>query len=358
MFNNVCYNWGGRTTDGGALHMQFVNNYYKMGEASSQKKLFIAQNEDFGSTRQQFAYVSGNIRENKNHTLTTDKLGDTYDASGPDPESTWYDAPFFPSNATIHSAKDALKIVTSYAGATMPQRDEQHLRNIKETLSGTWTYKGSKSGIKGQIDSEADITEHAAGNGWENYPEEHRAADWDTDQDGMPDWWEQIIGSNASVANQNDDPNHDGWTLLDDYLDFVAHPYFMVKPGETGTMDLKPFFAGFYGQNGAYGTVAPAYSVSSEGSLFAASVMGSVVTVVAQQTAGYGYVTVAVNDGETSWSQRIGVAVADAATGIQTLGFTQHSSPDAPLYDLQGRKIKQSAKGGVYIRNGKKFIVK
>ena len=374
MFNNVCYNWGGRTTDGGALHMQFVNNYYKMGEASSQKKLFIAQNEDFGSTRQQFAYVSGNIRENKNHSLTTDKLGDTYDASGPDPESTWYDAPFFPSYATIHSAKDALKIVTSYAGATMPQRDEQHLRNVRETLSGTWTYKGSKSGIKGQIDSEADITEHAAGNGWESYPEEHRAADWDTDQDGMPDWWEQLIGSNASVANQNDDPNHDGWTLLDDYLDFMAHPYVMVKPGETGAMDMKPFFAGFYGQNDAYGTVDPDYSVSSDDGPFTASIDGSVVAVVAQQAAGYGYVMVTVNDGETSWSQRFGVAVIGTATGIQTIDHSPLTI-DHSTYDMLGRKVANGPcslsesvalqsmvnaqlKKGVYIRNGKKFIVR
>ena len=358
MFNNVCYNWGGRTTDGGALHMQFVNNYYKMGEASSQKKLFIAQNEDFGNTRQQFAYVSGNIRENKNHTLTTDKKGDTYDASGPDQESTWYDAPFFPSEATIHSAKDALKIVTSYAGATMPQRDEQHLRNVKETLSGTWTYKGSKSGIKGEIDTEEDITEHAAGKGWENYPEEHRAADWDTDQDGMPDWWEQMIGSNASVANHNDDPNHDGWTLLDDYLDFMAHPYVMVKPGESGTMDVKPFFAGFYGQNSNYDKTIPSYTVATESSLFAPSVEGSLVKAMAGQNAGFGYINVTVNDGETTWSQRLGVAVTGTSTGIQTLNLTQHPSADAPLYDLQGRRVEQPMKGGLYIQNGKKFIVK
>ena len=30
----------------------------------------------------------------------------------------------------------------------------------------------------------------------------------------------------------------------------------------------------------------------------------------------------------------------------------------APLYDLQGRRIEQPAKSGVYIWNGKKFIVK
>ncbi len=350
MFNNVCYNWGGRTTDGGARWMQFVNNYYKMGEASSQKKLFIAQNEDFGSTRQQFAYVSGNIRENKNHTLTTDKLGDTYDASGPDKESTWYDTPFFPSEATIHSAKDALKIVTSYAGATMPQRDEHHLRNIKETLSGTWTYKGSKSGIKGEIDTEEDITEHAAGKGWESYPEETRAADWDTDQDGMPDWYEKVIGSNPDAANQNDDPDGDGWTLLEDYLEFMAHPYLIAEPNTTRQFDVKPFFAGFYGQNGNYDKATPTYTVNYDGSLVNASVSGSVINVTTHNEGGIAVIKVTVNDGETQWTQRVNVAVTGETTGIPTVWSEDNIEvAKREFFTTDGKQVSQMLSHGIYI---------
>lgn len=350
MFNNVCYNWGGRTTDGGARWMQFVNNYYKMGEASSQKKLFIAQNEDFGSTRQQFAYVSGNIRENKNHTLTTDKLGDTYDASGPDKESTWYDTPFFPSEATIHSAKDALKIVTSYSGATMPQRDEHHLRNIKETLSGTWTYKGSKSGIKGEIDTEEDITEHAAGKGWEAYPEETRAADWDTDQDGMPDWYEKVIGSDPDTANQNDDPDGDGWTLLEDYLEFMAHPYIIVEPNTTRQLDVKPFFAGFYGQNSNYDKAAPTYTVHYDGSLVNASVSGSVVNVTTHNEGGIVVIKVTVNDGETQWTQPINVAVTGETTGIPSVWSEDNIEvAKREFFTTDGKQVSQMQSHGIYI---------
>ncbi|MBP3259795.1 MAG: hypothetical protein J6M01_01715 [Prevotella sp.] len=359
MFNNVCYNWGGRTTDGGALHMQFVNNYYKMGPDTKRKELFIAQNEDFDH-RSQFAYVSGNIRENKNHTLTADAKGETYSASGPEPELTWYYSPFFTSYATIHSAQDAFKIVTSYAGATMPMRDEHHQRNVKETVDGTYTYIGSKSNIKGEIDTEADITEHAAGNGWESYPEETRAADWDTDQDGMPDWWEQIIGSNASVANQNDDPDRDGWTLLEDYLDFMAHPYVVLPPNGETTIDLKPHFAGFFGQNGQ--SVTPSFSMEARlgSGLIAPTIEGTRLTVKATMTAvqSIGYVDVTVNDGETQWTQRFGVAVtAGTPTGIQTLKPTSTAAQPSPFYDLQGRRVGEPRKGGVYIRNGKKIII-
>ena len=352
MFNNVCYNWGRRATDGGARLMQFVNNYYKMGEATSQKKLFIAQNEDFGH-RVQFAYVNGNIRENKNHTLTEDKLGDTYDATGLEPELTWYEEPFFTSYATIHSAKDALKIVTSDAGATMPMRDDQHLRNIQETLQGIWTYQGSRSGIKGEIDHEDDA------GGWETYPEEQRAADWDTDQDGMPDWWEQVIGSNASVANQNDDPDHDGWTLLEDYLDFMAHPYVMLAPNGEGSIDLTPYFAGFFGQNGQH--VTPTFSLETgiANGLFAPSINGTQLTISAMKpnTESIGYVKVTVNDGETSYEQRFGVAItAGVSTGIQTI--QQERTKLSPIYDLMGHQVTTPHAGRVYIQNGKKYVVK
>ena len=198
LFNNVVYNWHNRTTDGNCHAVNFVNNYYKMGTDTRKKVLFTQDFEDaIAPDGIDQAYVNGNIREEKNHSLTVqeyalDKRNDIFNATGNIP--TTYDylltEPLFPSYATIHSAKDAMKIVTSYSGATMPMRDEQHQRNVRETLDGTWTYKGSKSNIKGEIDNEADITD-AANGGWEEWPEEHRAADWDTDGDGMPDWWEK-----------------------------------------------------------------------------------------------------------------------------------------------------------------------
>ena len=370
MFNNVCYNWHNRTTDGNNHAANFVNNYYKMGADTKKTVLFTQDFEGGGSEwAVNQAYIAGNIRENKNHSLTVqnsplDKRDDIFNAraskDGKIPTDYDYQVstPLYPSYATIHSAKDALKIVTSYAGATMPQRDEQHVRVVKETLTGTHTYTGSKSGIKGEIDTEEDITEHAAGKGWENYPEEHRAADWDTDQDGMPDWWEQATGSNASEANQNDDPDGDGWTLLEDYLEFMAHPYLIVKPGESATLDLKPFFAGFYGQNGK--SVTPTYSVESAlGGIYSASVSGSVLTVqtISPSASGAYHFNVTVNDGETTWQQRFGVAVSGEATGIQTLR-EQPDQQEEPYYDLFGRKMERPATTGVYIHKGKKVIMR
>ena len=355
LFNNVCYNWHNRTTDGNCHMVNFVGNYYKMGANTSKQTLFTQDFEDaINPAGTDQAYVYGNIRENKDHTQTTSGLNN---ATGNKPKNYQYvvNEPLFESYATIHSAKEAMKIVTSYAGAFMPQRDNQHVRVIKETLSGTHTYNGSISKIKGEIDNEADITGEA-NDGWEEWPEETRANDWDTDQDGMPDWWEELIGSNPSVANQNDDPNNDGWTLLEDYLDFMAHPYLLVNQGATGTLDVKPYFAGFYGQNNNYDKVTPTYSVATESSLFTPTINGAELKAVAGQHAGYGYINVTVNDGDTQWTQRFGVAVVGQATGISTLSSEKAADKNAPYYDLQGRRITKPTKG-IYIQNGRKHII-
>ena len=362
LFNNVCYNWNGRTTDGNCHEVNFVKNYYKMGADTKQTKLITLQFElatDVADNRTNTAYVYGNIRENKNHTLTYDKLNDTYNADGYVPTDYEYfvNQPLFPSYATIHEAKDAMKIVTSYAGATMPQRDEHHLRNIKETLEGSYTYVGSKSKIKGEIDTEEDIKEHAAGKGWETYPEENRAADYDTDGDGMPNWYEPLVGSDPNTANQNDDPDHDGWTLLEDYLEFAAHPYIIVSPENSETIDVKPFFVGFYGQNSNYGHMTPTYTVATESSLFTPSVDGSIVKATAGKEGGIGYIFVTVNDGVTSWTQRFGVAVTGSTTGITEITNAAIVNPNAPMYNLTGQKVGKNYKG-VIIQNGKKLLKK
>ena len=369
IFNNVVYNWCGRTTDGGCHEVNFVNNYYKMGPDTKRTQLFTQQYENVGHIESKWqAYIAGNIRENKNHTLTQDKYGDTYNytlsngATDPNTRTdqyaykTFVNEPFFESFATIHTAKDAMKIVTSYSGATMPMRDEHHQRNIRETIDGTYTYVGSKSKIKGEIDTEEDITEHAAGKGWEEYPKEQRASDWDTDQDGMPDWWEACVGSNASVANQNDDPNGDGWTLLEDYLDFMAHPYLVIAPNGQGTIDLKQHFAGFFGQNGK--SVTPTFSLDEgiENGLYAPGIDGTTLTVKALKpnTSSVGWFNVTVSDGETNFTQRFGVAISGGATGIQNV---QRSTPNVQrYYNLHGQRMSKPRKG-LNIVDGRKVII-
>lgn len=346
LFNNVCYNWHSRTTDGNCHAVNFVNNYYKMGADTNKKILFSQDFEDaIAPDGVDQAYVSGNIRENKNHTLTYDKKGETYTATGNIPTTYKYlvDEPLFASYATIHTAKDALKIVTSDGGATMPMRDDQHLRVIREAIEGTYTYTGSRSGIKGEIDHEDDA------GGWEVYPEKHRSADFDTDQDGMPNWYEKVINSDINTANHNDDPDNDGYTLLEDYLDFMAHPYLIVAPNESKTINMKPYFRGFYGFNGE--TSEPVYSITSNSPLFVATVSDSIITVQAKEEGGIGMITVKVTDTDgASFEQQLGIAITGETTGIHTVwNEDQIEVAKREFFTLDGKKVDKFDAHNVYV---------
>lgn len=328
LFNNVCYNWGSRTTDGGCHEANFVNNYYKMGP-DTKKTILYSQDYEIPGVPDEFywkAYVAGNIRENINHTLTNDALGVTYQytlkngASKPGYD-VFVTEPFFESFATIHTAKQALKIVTSDAGATMPCRDNQHQRVTKETITGTYTYVGSKSGIRGEIDRESDITGEANG-GWEEWPEEQRANDWDSDGDGMPDWYEKLIGSDNLTANNNDDPDNDGYTLLEEYLEFIAHPYLVVAPGDETTYDCQQNFVGF--------RKSPVYSIVNNSSVCTSSSEASVITVKAGNTTGLGTISMTVvdSDGDT-FTQQLGIAVTNDATAVPFMQAETQSTANA-----------------------------
>ena len=168
----------------------------------------------------------------------------------------------------------------------------------------------------------------------------------------MPDWWEQCIGSNASVANQNDDPNGDGWTLLEDYLDFMAHPYLTLQPHAEGTIDLRQHFAGFYGQNGQ--SVTPTYTVDFPKNHFNASIEGDLLKVNTSEVGGVGYCEVTVNDGQTTFTQRFGVAIIGGTTGIFE-GRCKKDEGRGNTYNLHGQRLSQPQKG-LNIVNGKKVI--
>ncbi|MBO4850189.1 MAG: hypothetical protein J5529_04715 [Prevotella sp.] len=341
MMNNVCYNWHSRTTDGGAKWMQFVNNYYKMGPDTQNSVLFTAQNE-LGGHRAQWAYVSGNIRENKNHTLTYDKKGVTYNAQGDYPEETWVDEPFFPSYATLHTAEDAFKIVTSNTGATQPMQDDIDTRVLRETITGTYTYVGSRSGIKGEIDHEDDA------GGWEDYPEEQRPADWDTDQDGMPNWWEELTGSDKTADDHNADPDRDGYTLLEDYLNWLAEEHRIMSLNAQTSVSLKSLFAGF--------TNNPVYTLEVVSGTATAELDGDNLIL---RTADVGLTTidVAVSDADgTTMTRRLNIATT---TDVETSINTPIPIPNGNqvIYNLAGQRLSQP-QNGINIQNGKKIVVR
>ena len=262
LFNNVVYNWGNRACDGGAHEVNFVGNYYKMGPATSMKFILNAQLEGTGKGSQAY-YMHDNIRQNyigdmkqnagevagKHLELVSDKEGETYKYTTSHGQvvnwQVFTDKPFFPSEAKVESARAAYKNVLSDVGANQPVMDNHDRRMVDETLKGTYKYVGSKTGKKGLIDDNLDTGNDA----WKEFEglTDRRPANWDTDQDGMPDWWEKLAGTNPKVADNNELTDGE-YTQLERYLNWLAEPHFMVQPGSKLTIDLKQYFAGYDNQ--------------------------------------------------------------------------------------------------------------
>ncbi|TWT91031.1 hypothetical protein Mal64_14300 [Pseudobythopirellula maris] len=210
--NNVVYNWDYRTTDGGARLVQFVNNYYKSGPASRIKYYLKPQYENPSFGPQQY-YVEGNVMEG-----VTGPEGPTGElvgmrVQGSQPEPVTLPEPFFEHHVTTTSAEQAYDDVLGDVGCNYPKLDEHDQRVIRETRTGTATYVGSKSGKPGLPDSQKDV------GGWDDYPEVHRDADFDSDNDGMPNEWELASGLDPNDAADGPlDSNGDGYTNLEAFL--------------------------------------------------------------------------------------------------------------------------------------------
>jgi hypothetical protein len=242
--NNVVYNWGKRTTDGGANEVNFVNNFYKPGVSTDIFVALNAQHEGVGKGMQRY-FFDGNVmpgyfdeksqEKGRKRTITNNDKVDY---------ETFVDKPFFESYVNTQSAKGAYKNVISDVGANQPFFDKHDNRIIDETLKGTFSYKGSKSGLGGMIDNESDA------GGWPDFVSENRPADWDTDHDGLPNWWEQSFGLNENskagdFSDANADLDEDGFTQLDNYLDWMAQPHYFVKFGDKVVLDASDFFKGY-----------------------------------------------------------------------------------------------------------------
>ncbi len=349
IFNNVVYNWGGRASDGGSHEINFVNNFYKMGPATTQSKLLRLQLEGTG-TGTQSAYVSGNIRQEKdNGSLTDDEEGNTYQYETTNGQVVdwipFVDKSFFESLATIETAKAAYKNVLSDVGCNDPFFDPHDQRMVNETLQGTYTVVGSRTGKKGLPDSENDI--NCEGFDKLQITEESRPSDFDTDGDGMPDWWENTTG----MTNSNADDNNDGYTNLEEYLNWMAQPHFYT----LDNINLKAYFAG-YNNN-------PSFTISNTTGNINATISGSTLQITTNNsTDNLGSVTVKAtdNDGWGSFERTFAVSNATGITSIQE--EKQKNNRSENIYDLSGRIMgygnpqDKNMPQGIYIYQGKKYV--
>lgn len=244
--NNVVYNWGGRAgysgnntvasdladnPDGFTNYLNCVNNYYVAGPSST------SPNTAFGSgSDKTFIFQTGNfIDSDKDALLDGANTGAAMFAGYPYTSS----ASAYPLPAiTTNSAPEAFQRVVAFAGASAV-RDEVDNRLIGTVRS----HSGRLIDAIGLNTQGADyVTNNINGTnyifvrGWPVL--NSTAAPADADQDGLPDFWEQNLGLNPAVANNNH-TNTDGYTDLENYLNWLAAPHALGRVNQTTSHNLR-----------------------------------------------------------------------------------------------------------------------
>ena len=210
--NNVIYNWGSNSSyagEGGRYNI--VNNYYKPGSGTSNAGRIFQPNADDGSNSQPAGvwgsfYVSGNYMLNKDGSPNMQVNNDNWVGMTPNPSSKSKaelksEEEFEKGEITTHSAAEAFALVLQKAGASY-RRDATDARVINEVEQGLTPVRASgNAGTKaGLIDSQTDV------GGWDTY--NSVAAPADTDDDGMPDAWED-----AHALDKNNSADGAAYTL-------------------------------------------------------------------------------------------------------------------------------------------------
>ena len=206
--NNVIYNWLKNTCyDGATSNMNWVNNYYKAGPATKsgvRARIFELESANPPSA----LYAEGNYVDGF-PGITQDNWSGGIDFGEGGSEANRAYEPFDCPAITQQTAQEAYQLVLADAGASLA-RDSIDTRIANEVETGTYTY-----GNFGIIDSQDDV------GGWPTL--NSLPAPLDTDQDGMPDDWENANNLDPNdPQDRNDDLNGDGYTNLEEYLNSLV----------------------------------------------------------------------------------------------------------------------------------------
>ncbi len=194
--NNVIYNWQGNSCYGGeAMNANIVNCYYKPGPATTKIERIISIDKILTETSQLYNiwgkfYIEGNYMSasaratNDNWTYGVyNQFNSKYGEVAEEEKNAMRLSEPLPSyGITTHTAVDAYAKVLAYAGASLV-RDVVDTRIVSEVTNGNATYMdGGNGSINGIIDTQAAV------GGWPLL--NSSPAPDDTDNDGMPDYWE------------------------------------------------------------------------------------------------------------------------------------------------------------------------
>lgn len=233
---NAVYNWGSNHTYGGENGwFNIVNNYYKPGPASSDRKYFVDAYGSYVKDGTVYAdnyaemYLSGNV--NASHPELDNTVSSVYwhngesygnyntllsaslPLNGPSGEDIY---------TTTHSAEQAFGNICVYAGASLV-RDAVDERVCSDALEGKASFNDGGNGSKGGI-----IDTQSAVGGWPAYEAESGEIEMvkDMDGDGMPDWFEDKFGLDKADPS---DGNSKTLDIYGRYTDLEMYLHYLVR---------------------------------------------------------------------------------------------------------------------------------
>ena len=236
--NNVIYNWGYNSCYGGEKkqsgkpqfsfsEFNIVANYYKPGPATKPDEIshrianphFKIETDNHGKW-----YISDNVMEG-NSIVTSDNWNGGVQTKNDSVahEKLKLEKPWPSMLINQQNASEALNSVLQNAGATLPKRDAIDTRIIEETRLGIAIYEGNSYEQKykvvdaskkcGMIDSQNDV------GGWPILST--APAPYDTDHDGIPDYWEDEYNLDSKNPEDRNFYDADGYTMLEKYINDI-----------------------------------------------------------------------------------------------------------------------------------------
>ena len=246
--NNTEYNFqAGYTvadTSGNFRH-NIINNYFITGPTDTS-----GGNAFYQMDANQSIYATGNLRDNNNDGVLN---GSSISPGG---GGTVLSAPWstLSTNTTVYSTAGAYRFDVSQTGVLpRDQLDSLILSQIKTLGNGPAGTGAGTAGPGGGLYN--DQTSTGLGNNGYGILNGGMAP-LDSDQDGLPDYWELALGSNPNVADSLT-PGTGGYTKLENYLNWLAGPHAVASKNSFVDVDLRQYTSGFTNVSPVYAAFAP-----------------------------------------------------------------------------------------------------
>ncbi|MEO5712743.1 MAG: autotransporter-associated beta strand repeat-containing protein [Luteolibacter sp.] len=277
--NNVTFDWDigfimGDTTSVQSYKANVINNYFVCPPGNTQSKAMVKGTVATNGLPNFTVYLNGNLTDNNGDGILngTDKgysivEGSAYSAAESPPAATgafrYYQSASAIAGSTAGVTADApltaYKKIVSNSGAL--RLDANYTGAIRDEVD-TILFNKLTTQTRAHVTRESDTGASAAGFG----VLASTAAAVDTDQDGMPDYYEAALGWNAATQDHNTvlansgglitgttffpTGTVSGYTRLEEYLQYLSIPHGTVAKNITGTptsitVDLRKFTSGF-----------------------------------------------------------------------------------------------------------------